>query len=468
MQLQCWRFCFLILSIYAAMNINKENIDDLNAVVSIQISEEDYKDKVAEVLLDYRKKAKVDGFRPGKAPSGLVKKMYGTAVLVDEVNKLLSEKLTKYLYENDFRVLGEPLPNEDSPAIDWENQKDFEFAFDIGVAPEIDLALSKRDKIKWYAIDIDETFINDQAENYAKKFGNFEPADLSVADDMLKGDLTELDENGKQKEGGVVALDALVALNSIADEEAKTQFVGLKVGDEVKLDMLKIFPNETERSTLLKITKEQLEDISNSFLYTIGEVSRFTPASFDQELFDKAYGPDKIKSEEEFRQRIKEDLQSQMERESFYKFHIDAKEKLVKKTKISLPDEFLKRWMLATSKDENTTKESLDKEYPRFSEDLKWQLIRDFIAKGQDFKIEEDEIKAEAVNVARAQFQQYGIFDAPEAQLIQFSQNILTKEDEQRKIKERILEDKVISFVREAVKLDEQTVSLDEFKELFK
>lgn len=450
------------------MNINKENIDDLNAVVRIQITEDDYKGNVDKVLQDYRKKAKVDGFRPGKTPIGLVKKMYGMAILVDEVNKLLSESLTKFLHSDDFRVLGEPIPNEKSPTIEWETQKDFEFAFDIGIAPEVEINLSKRDKIKWYRIDVDETLINDQVENYAKRFGNFESAKNSEVDDMVKGDLTELDENGIQKDGGIVALDALVSLNTISDKEAKDQFIGLKAGDEIKIDMLKTFPNETERATLLKIEKNQLENTSNTFSYTIGEVSRFAPAPVNQELFDQAYGPDKVKSEEEFRQKIKEDLQAQFDRESFYKFHVDTKEKLVNKTNIELPDEFLKRWMLATSKDEKMTKESLEEEYPRFGEDLKWQLIKDLITKEQKISVEEDEIKSEAVNVARAQFQQYGIYDAPEDQLIQFSQSVLTNEDEQRKIKERIVEDKVIRFVREAVKLDEKTVSIDEFKELFK
>ncbi|MEA1877429.1 MAG: trigger factor, partial [Bacteroidota bacterium] len=359
------------------MDIKKENIDDLNALVRIQITEDDYKENVDKVLQDYRKKAKVDGFRPGKTPLGLVKKMYGMAILADEVNKLLSESLTKFLYSDDFRVLGEPLPSENSPTIEWETQKDFEFAFDIGIAPEVEVNLSKRDKIKWYKIDVDETLINDQVENYAKKFGNFEIAEISEVDDMVKGDLTEQDENGIQKDGGIVALDALVSLNTISDKEAKDQFIGLKAGDEIQLDMLKSFPNETDRAALLKIEKDQLENISNTFSYTIGEVSRFAPAPVNQELFDQAYGPDQVKSEEEFRQKIKEDLQAQFDRESLYKFHIDTKEKLVNKTNIELPDEFLKRWMLATSKDEKMTKESLEEEYPRFGEDLKWQLIKD-------------------------------------------------------------------------------------------
>lgn len=450
------------------MNINKENIDELNAIVRVQIAEADYIEKTTKVLQDYRKKAKVDGFRPGKAPLGLVKKMYGTAILADEVNKVLSENLTKFLFDNDFRVLGEPLPNENSPEINWEKDKDFEFAFDIALAPNIELSLSKRDKVKWYTINVDESLITDQVENFTKRFGGFKAVEVAEADDLIKGDLTELNEDGSQKEGGVLAIDALVALNSIANEKAKKQFVGLKAGDELIINLLETFPNETERATLLKVKKDQLAGLSNSFRYTIGEVTRFAPMELGQELFDKVFGPDQIKTEEEFRAKIKTDLEAQLARESNYKFHLDAKEKLIGKAKLDLPDEFLKRWMLVTSKDESITPESIEAEYPRFSEDLKWQLIKDSIAKENEIKAEEGEITAEAVNVARAQFQQYGIYDAPEDQLIQFAQSILGNEDEQRRVKDRVVEDKVISFVKEAVKLEDQTVSLDEFKELFK
>lgn len=448
------------------MNITKENIDDLNATVRVQIIEEDYLPKVSEVLLDYRKKANVHGFRPGKAPMGLVKKMYGTAVLVDEVNKMLSEKLSSFLFEGEFRVLGEPLPNEESPAINWESQKDFDFVFDIALAPEIEINLSKRDKVKWYVIDVDEKMIDDQSENYTKRFGGFEPADMSEGDDMVKGDLIELGEDGEKKEDGVEAIDAMVSINTLP-EDIKASFIGLKLGDDIILDMPKTFPNETDRAALLKVDKEKLEELSQSFMYTIGEVSRFTPVALDQDLFDKVYGENEVKSEEEFRNRLKDELQSHLERESLYKFHIDAKEKLVKKFKVDLPDEFLKRWMLTTSKDEKLTPESLELEYPKFQEDLQWQLIKDLIIKENNIEVVEDEVKAEAVNVARAQFQQYGLHDAPEEQLVQFAQSILTNEDEQRRINERILEDKVISFVKETVKLDDQTISLDDFKKLF-
>lgn len=449
------------------MNITKENIDDLNAIVRVQIIEEDYLPKVSEVLQDFRRKAKLDGFRPGKAPLGIIKKMYGKAALVDEVNKLLSEKLSNYLFEGDFRILGEPLPNESSPAIDWDSQKDFDFAFDIALAPAVEISLSKKDKIKWYNIEVSDSMINDQSENYTKRFGGFEPAEVSEIDDMVKGDFNELDENGEKKENGLEALDALVSINTLPDTEVKDQFIGLKVGDELIVDIVKAFPNETDRASLLKVDKEKLAVLNSTFKYTIGEVSRFTPVTLDQELFDKIYGENVVTSEEEFRERIKNELQAHLDRESNYKFHLDVKDKMVSKTDLQLPDDFLKRWMLASSKDNKLNPETLEKEYPLFSEDLKWQLIKDKIAKDNEMTVNEDEVKAEAVNVARAQFQQYGIYDAPEEQLVQFAQSILTNEDEQRRINERILEDKVISFVREAVKLDEQSISLDEFKKLF-
>lgn len=244
------------------MNITKENIDDLNAKVRVQIIEEDYLPKVSGVLQDFRRKANLDGFRQGKAPMGLIKKMYGRSALVDEVNKLLSEKLSSFLFEGDFRILGEPLPNEDSPSIDWDTQKDFDFIFDVALAPVVEIKLSKKDKIKWYSIDVDDTMINDQSDNYTKRFGGFEPADISEKDDMLKGDLNELDENGAKKEEGLEAIDALVSLNTIQDETIREQFIGLKAGDEIILDMPKTFPNETDLAALLKIEKEQLTEIS--------------------------------------------------------------------------------------------------------------------------------------------------------------------------------------------------------------
>lgn len=448
------------------MNISKENMDDLNAVVKITIEESDYLPKVNEVLYDFRKKARFDGFRPGKAPMGLVKKLYGKAALVEEVNKLLSDRLGSYLYEGDFRIMGEPLPSEDSPDIDWDEQKDFHFSFDIALAPEVEVKLSKRDKIKWYRINPDESMIDDQVQNYARRFGDFRPVDQSEDEDMVKGDLIELGQDGEKKEDGVEALDALVAINSLPDAEKQT-FTGLKAGDELTIDMETVFPNETDRASLLKVDKDQLHNLEKNFRFTVGEITRFTPVPVDQNLFDQVYGQGEVESEEAFRERLKNELQAHLDRESGYKFFLDAKDKLLQKIQFDLPDAFLKRWMLATSKDENMTEETLEKEYPRFSEDLRWQLIKDQISKENDIQISEEEIQAEAVNVARSQFQQYGMYDVPDDNLVRFAASILQNEDEKRRISERISEDKVVGFVKEAVKLDEQTVSLDEFKKLF-
>ena len=448
------------------MNIVKENIDDLNAIVKVTIEESDYLPKVNEVLVDFRKKARFDGFRPGKAPMGIVKKLYGKSALLEEVNKLLSEKLSNFLFESDFRILGEPLPNDASPKIDWDKQKDFEFAFDIALAPVIEVKLSKRDKIKWYHIEPEESMVNDQVENYTKRYGGFEPVDTAASDDMVKGDFIELDEQDQPKKEGLEALDAMVAVNTIPSD-AKDQFIGLKIGDELVVDMALTFPNEADRAALLNVKKDELADLAPKFKLTGGEVTRFTPGPVDQDLFDKVYGPDVVSSEEEFRLKLKEELQAHLDRESFYKFHLDVREKLTQKFDISLPDAFLKRWMLSTSKEDSITEESINEEYPRFSEDLKWQLIKDQIIKENEIKVSEDEIRSEAVNVARAQFQQYGYYDVPEENLVQFAGSILRNEDEQRKISERIFEDKVIAFVKEAVKLEDQNVSLDEFKKLF-
>jgi len=450
------------------MNINKENIDDLNAIIRIQISAEDYETKIAEVLQDYRKKAKFDGFRPGKAPLGLVKKIYGKSILVEQVNNLLSENLSTFLQESKLRILGEPLPNEDSPMVDWDTQTEYKFAFDIALAPEFELSLSKKYKIAWYGIKVDEQLINDQIENHARRFGKLEPGDKTQIEDIIKADLTELNEDGSIKDTGIKVNEAMSSPNKIEDEKLRDLFISKSVGDELELNPHEAFKNQTDLAGMLQIQKEDLETVSNKMKFTIADISRFNPAPVDQELFDNIYGKDEVSSEEVFKEKITEELQSHLDRESDYKFSLDARKKLVDKAKIELPNNFLKRWMLATTKDDNLTAEKLELEYPSFEEDLKWQLIKDKITKEQEFKVEEDEVKNQAISVARAQFEQYGMYDAPIEQLERFSQSILTNEEEQRRIVERILEGKVINFVKEAVKLDEKKVSLDEFKELFK
>jgi len=449
------------------MNISRENLDELNAQIKIQIEPSDYTDKVNNVLRDYRKKASFDGFRPGKVPFGMVKKLYGKSALLDEVNKLLSENLSKYLTDNKLRILGEPLPSEDSPSIDWDTQNNFDFAFDIAISPEFELSLSKKDKVKLYKIEVDDKVIDEQTEQFCQRFGSYEPTEKAENNDLIKGDLIQLDENAEALQEGLRAEDALVSISTIADEEIKSQFIGIQANDDIVFDPAKAFPNEADRAAMFKIKKEELENVNGQFKLTVGEVSRFQAAKINQDLFDKSFGEGNISSLEEYRDRIKKDIEMQFSQESSYKFHVDARDKLVDKMDFDLPDDFLKRWMLATTKDETLTMEKIEEEYPDFKKDLRWQLIKEKIIEEQSIKAEQEEVKAFAIQDARNRFRQYGMYDVPDDQLAGLAESILASKEEERKIIDNIHEDKVINFVREMVKVEEKPISLDGFKKLF-
>jgi len=449
------------------MDIKQENLEGLNSVIKIKIDPEDYEAKVEEVLKDYRRQAKFDGFRPGKAPMGIVRKLYGTSALLDQVNKLLSDGLNNHLVENKIRILGEPLPGEDSPSIDWEKQKSFEFTFDIAVAPEIEINLSGRDKIPYYLIQADDKLIDEQIENFSQRFGSYEPAEEAGENDLLKGDFIQLDENGEPDLEGLRAEDALVSVSQIADEETKKLFTGAKANQDIAIDPVAAFPNEADRAAMFRVKKEELGKISGKFRYTISEVSSFKAAEVNQDLFDKTYGEGSVNSLDEFREKIKTDMERQFLSESNYKFHIDAREKMLKKFDFELPDEFLKRWMLATTRDETLTKEKIEEEYPSFRDDLRWQLIKDKIIEEQSINVEPQEKKAYAVMDARNRFSQYGMHNVPDDQLAGLAESILSNKDEERRLTEQIQENKVINFVKETVKVDEKKVSLDEFKKMF-
>lgn len=449
------------------MNVNQENLDELNAIIKIQIEPEDYKEKVEEVLKDYRKKATLDGFRPGKAPFGIIKKLYGTSALVDQVNQLLGTKLNDYISENNIRILGEPLPNEDSPAIDWEKDTNFEFAFDIAIAPEVELTLSKKDKVFQYVIEADDKIIDEQIENSCQRFGAYDKTDKAEENDMIKGDFIQLDENGDPLTDGLRAEDALVSVSTIVDKDIKNLFIGLEANQDLILDPNTAFPNDADRAAMFKLKKDDIGQISGQFKFTVNEVTRFKAAEVNQELFDKSYGEGAVKTIEEYRERIKKDLEMQLANEGSYKFHIDAREKLLKKSKFELPDEFLKRWMLATTKDEALTKEKIEEDYPSFKDDLRWQLIKGKFVEEQEIKVEAEEIKSYAIQDARNRFAQYGMPNVPDEQLMGLAESILSNKEEERRLIEQIQENKVISFVKETVKVEDKKVSLDEFKKFF-
>lgn len=444
------------------MNISRNNIDEANAVVSLKIVPGDYETKVEEVLKDYKKKVNLDGFRPGKVPFGLVRKMYRKSVLVEEVNKLISESLSKYFIEEKLRILGDPTPSEEgNDPIDWDVQTEFEFSFDIGIAPEFKVELSKSNKVPYYMIKIDKKIRTSYIEGYMRKFGSYKTTKkIEKGEELVKGNIKEL------REGGVVAEETSFNLGVIKDEGIKKSFLGLSAGSKLNFDLKKAFPNDTELSSILKIDKEKLSELQNDFELEIKEITLFMDAELNQEFYDNAFGKDKIKTEEEFKSEINKEIRKNLEKEGDLRFSVDAKEMLVKKLKLQLPDEFLNKWLVKTNEGK-FTKEEIDKDFELFRKDLEWQLIREKIVKEQDLKLSEDEILAYAKEVALMQFMQYGMANIPDDRLEHYAKELLGREDERKKMSDKLYEDKIMDYVKTAVKVESNKISADDFNKLY-
>lgn len=448
------------------MNITKTNIDDLNAVIKLQIVKEDYETRVNNLLKDYRKKANINGFRAGKVPMGVIKKMYGTPVLAEEINKILSEELMKYIRENELNIMGEPLPNEtDQKVINWEKDTEFEFTFDIALTPEYKLNLSKKDKIEFYKIIVDEKMITNGVDMHARRFGSNDPAEIIEDKELLKGNFAQVDADGKLVEEGIVSENVALSLEYMKDEDSKKKFVGTKKDAVVIFNPAKAFENKSDIASMLGISPEKAETIDTDFQFTITEITKFVNAELNQELFDKVFGEGTVASEEEFKNKIKEDIEKQLINDSDYKFLIDAKAKLVKKAKIELPEAFLKRWIVASNKEMTT--EQVETDFANYSEEFKWQLIKNRLIQENDLKVSEEEVLEFAKKQALMQFQQYGMMDVPEEYLNNYAKQMMENKDEQRKIYERKTDDKVVVFLKSKIKLDEKELTTEEFNKMF-
>ncbi len=448
------------------MNITKEQADQLNAVIKVEVQKDDYQSRVDEVLSDYRKKARLDGFRPGKVPMGMIKKMYYKPVLAEEVNKLVSESLFSYLQEENIRILGEPLAKKESTTdIDFDTDEEFTFEFEVGLSPEINLELTGKDKFPYYHIKIDNKELEEYKDNVAKRYGEFIPVDQAGDSELVKGDLRKVDDQGQPVEEGITAEDVSMSLDMMKDDKEKKKFNGVKAGDEVVFDVKKAYPNDAELASLLRINKDDVGLVEGDFKIAIKEVQKFEKASIDQELFDKIYGEGEVTGEEEFGEKLKQEMKRQYESESEYRFAIDVKEILLKKAKLELPEEFLKRWLLETN--ENVTQEKIDEEFEQYKDEFRWQLIKDHFVRQQDLKVSEEELVQTAMNVARSQFMQYGMGDVPDEYLKNYAQELLSKKEEARRISDRKLEEKVVAHVKNTAKMDEKEVSTEKFRKLF-
>jgi trigger factor len=430
------------------------------------VEKADYEEKMEKVLRDYRKKANLKGFRPGMVPIGIIKKMYGRAVKVEEINKTVSESVHKYLNDEKIEILGDPMPHpEENEQIDFDAQDSFSFTFDLGLAPEFEIKLSKKNKVIYYEIDADEKMKGDYLDNYTRRYGRFEKADASEEKDVLKGRIEALDGEGNPVPEGPAADDTTLSIDVIKDKKIKKQFIGKSQGDIIDFDMRKALPNDYEIAGLLRKQKDEVAGVDGKFRFTINEVSRFHPAEVNQELFNRIYGEGTVSSEEEFRRKIDEEIAVNLKAESDYKLNIDLKKLAIEKTPFLLPEEFLKKWLLRVN--EKTTSEQIEKEFDSFRHDLKWQLIRNKVARMNEVRISEEELLKEAENITRSQFRQYGLFYATEEQVTNYAKETLKREDDAKRIADRILELKVMDLLREMVKIENKTVTMEEFNKLY-
>jgi trigger factor len=448
------------------MNITKENIDDLNAVLKVKIDKPDYAEKVETVLKDYRKKATIKGFRPGMVPIGLIKKMYGKAALIEEINKVVSEGIQKYITDEKLDIIGDPLPKADEQEkFDFDTQQDFTFSFELGLTPAFELKLSKKNKVGQYEIIIDEKMRNDFLGNYTRRYGELRKAEETEEKDVIKGKIEAIDPDGNVIPSGPSVDETSLGIDIIKDNKIKKEFIGKNIGDAIDFDIKKAYPNDTEIAGILHKKKEEVENLEGNYRFTIKDISRFFPAEVGKELFDRIYGEGVVNSEDEFMKKIEEEIAVNLKRESDYKLMIDIKNLAMEKTDFQLPEEFLKRWLLRVN--ERTTEDQIEKEFDSFRKDLKWQLIRNKIARDNEVKISEEELQKEAENITRYQFQQYGLFYATDEQIANYAKETLKRDDDAKRIADKILEEKVIVLMKDLVKLETKDITVEEFNKLF-
>lgn len=448
------------------MNIKFESADKINGLMTISIEQADYQEAVDKKLKEYRKKAQVPGFRPGMVPMGLIKKQYGTAVKVDEVNRILGEKLYEYVRENKIQMLGEPLPNEEKQQPqDLAGDGPFEFVFDIAVAPEFKVELTGKDKVTFYNIKVDDKLIDDQVQMYASQAGEFVEAQEWSGNDTLKGDIRQLDKKGNTLEGGITVEGGMIMPSYVKGEDEKKKFDGAKLGDIITFNPKKAYPdNDAEVAALLKTDKEAVKDLDSDFSFQITEIRHFQPAAVDAKLFEKVFG-EGVKDEADFRQRIADSLKGQLVLNSDFKFLRDVRAYVEKKVgDLQFPEALLKRVMLNNNKDKG--EEFVEKNFKASIDELKWHLIKEQLVAATGIKVEDADLKAVAKDAIRAQFAQYGMTNIPEDVLDNYAEEQLKKRENVESFVERAIDVKLTQALKGIVKLTEKEVTLDEFNKM--
>jgi trigger factor len=449
------------------MSVSFQNIDKVSGLLTVKLGKADYAEKVEKGLKSLRQKVQMPGFRKGMVPMSLVKKMYEKSVLAEEVNKILSDTVYNYIKENNVNILGEPLPNEKQPEVDFETAEEFEFVFDIALAPEFEVAVSADDKVNYYNIEVSDEMVNTQVQMYASRTGKQEKVEAYEEGDILKGLIAELDENGNTKEGGVQIESAILMPKFLKNDEQKAIFANAKVNDVLVFNPATAYAGaEAEMASLLKITKEQAAELKSNFSFQVEEISRFVPGELNQELFDQVLGEGVAKSEDEFRAKIKEGIQNQLVGDSDYKFMVDARQVLTEKVgKLEFPDALLKRVMLLNNQEKG--EEFVNENYEGSIKELTWHLIKEKLVKANDIKVEQADILEEAKKTTKAQFAQYGMMSVPEEVIENYAKEMLKKKEAIENLVNRAVEDKLAAALKSQVTLENKTVSVEEFNKMF-
>jgi len=434
------------------MNISQNRIDDLNLELTLSITKDDYADSMKKKLADFRKKADIKGFRKGMVPMSLVEKMYGQQALADAVNDVISEGLNNFVHENNLRVLGEPLPSEDNPQNEWVNGNDFTFKFDIAQNPEVSFELSKEDEVTYYTITVTEAAKKEMKDNFLKQYGSLEEGKKAKEDDFIIVDF----EQGETKVEGTY-----VALRNVA-EAARKSFVGVKPGDVLDVNVNEAFENETDRASMLKVNKDELATLDPMFKMTVKNVKTFVNAPMTEETFEKIFG---VKTEAEFDAKIEERIRAEYSQEADFRFSKDAKTYLLEKANVTVAEKFLKRWIYVINEGKFTM-EDIEKDWALFIVDYKWQMVRSYLMEKYGVKVEEADLLASAKGFAAYQFAMYGMNNVPEEQLEAFAKNILSQEEQGRRILDQVENEKTFAAVREVVTLKKKKISVEKFREL--
>jgi trigger factor len=450
------------------MKITKEDQANGSALLRVVIEQKDYEKNVADKLREYRLKASLPGFRPGKVPASLIEKRFARPVLLEEVNNLLSNSLNNYLRDQNISILGDPLPNQqEEQKIDWDNDREFLFAFDIAISPDVKIDLEKSNAFDYYRIRVDNQMLEESIENIRMRYGTNAESEQVSEKSSVRGDFVQLDEEGNPVENGIAPKDVLIAVDLLKDEAVRSEFLNKTKGDTLRFDPVSAFGDRHEVGHMLNISHEQADTLNSIFSFTITSILEFSKAELNEELFLKIYGADsEVTTIEQFKEKLSQEISMNLSQTSNQKFALDTRESLINHVQFELPEIFLKRWLMEVNKE--MTEEQVEKEFPDFTRDLRWQLIKNSIIRDHELTVTEDEITAIARQIAISQYQQYGIYQIQEEHLNGFVKKILEKEEDRERIVRRIFDDKVISTVREKAPVVEKEVSSDEFREMMK